>query len=158
LIRRHGDAICDGHGVVVRCFVMWCSLVAMAACAAGAARPARVVLISVDGLMPEAYTAPDAHGLKVPTLRRMAAAGAWAQRVESVFPTVTYPAHTSLVTGAPPGVHGITTNRPPDPLDKNQGGWRWYAEGRPTTRSTATGRGAPRRAPATSTSTRCSAS
>ncbi len=114
--------------MVVRCFVMWCSLVATAACAAGSVAPARVVVISVDGLMPEAYTAPDAHGLKVPTLRRMAAAGAWAQRVESVFPTVTYPAHTTLVTGAPPGVHGITTNRPPDPLDKNQGGWRWYAE------------------------------
>lgn len=118
----------------MRCFVVWCSLLAVAACAtgaagpAGAAAPSRVVLISVDGLMPEAYTAPDAHGLKVPTLRRMAAAGAWSQRVESVFPTVTYPAHTSLVTGAPPGVHGITTNRPPDPLDKNQGGWRWYAE------------------------------
>ena len=90
------------------------------------ARP-RVVVVSIDGMMPETYLAPDAHGLQVPTLRQLARRGAVA-RVNSVFPSVTYPAHTTLVTGVPPRVHGITTNRPPDALDKNQAGWRWYAE------------------------------
>lgn len=88
----------------------------------------RVIVISIDGMMAEAYNDPDRHGLKLPTLRRMVAEGVSASGVESIFPSVTYPAHTTLVTGAPPGVHGIGSNREPDPLDRNDGGWRWYAE------------------------------
>ena len=115
--------------------LLWAAC-ALAACAAAPtpaadrppapARP-RVVVISVDGMMPDTYLNPDAHGLRVPVLRSLVRRGAVA-RVTSVFPTVTYPAHTTLVTGVPPGTHGITSNRPPDPLDKNQAGWRWYAE------------------------------
>jgi predicted AlkP superfamily pyrophosphatase or phosphodiesterase len=45
-----------------------------------------------------------------------------------VFPTVTYPTHTSLITGVPPALHGIVTNKQPDPLGRNKDGWRWYAE------------------------------
>ena len=44
------------------------------------------------------------------------------------FPTVTYTAHTSLVTGASPDRHGILANRPFDPKYENQAGWYWYAE------------------------------
>lgn len=90
--------------------------------------PARVVVVSLDGLIPETYLEPDRLGLAVPTLRALASRGAYARAVESVFPSVTYPAHTTLVTGAPPRVHGITSNRTVDPLHKNQSGWRWYAE------------------------------
>lgn len=89
---------------------------------------ARVVMVSIDGLMPETYMQPDALGLRVPTLRDLKARGAFARGVESVFPAVTYPAHTTMVTGVPPRMHGITSNRPPDPEGKNADGWRWYAE------------------------------
>ncbi len=87
-----------------------------------------VILISVDGLMPESYTHPDAHGLKVPTLRELARNGLSSDGARSVFPTVTYPLHTSIATGTNPGTHGIVTNTAWDPLERNQGGWRWYAE------------------------------
>lgn len=87
----------------------------------------RVVVISVDGLMPDAYLEPDAHGLAIPTLRSVVARGA-AARVHGVMPTVTYRSHTTLVTGVPPRVHGIVSNKPLDALDKNLDGWRWYAE------------------------------
>jgi predicted AlkP superfamily pyrophosphatase or phosphodiesterase len=93
---------------------------------AGPQRP--VIVISVDGLMPQTYMDPDAHGLKVPTLRALKARGAYSPGVESVFPTVTYPAHTSMATGVNPGVHGIVNNRSWDPLARNQGGWYWYEE------------------------------
>lgn len=97
--------------------------------AAPSASPIRhVILVSIDGLMPAAYLSPDTYNLKVPTLRELARTGAASPGVTSVFPTVTYPAHTSIVTGARPGTHGITTNSAPDPLNKNNGGWRWYAE------------------------------
>jgi predicted AlkP superfamily pyrophosphatase or phosphodiesterase len=45
-----------------------------------------------------------------------------------VNPTVTYPSHTTLVTGVSPAKHGIITNSPFDPFSKNMGGWNWYAE------------------------------
>ena len=110
-------------------------MIALAACGAGSYEPgrpalpgARVVMICIDGLMPEAYLEPDRLGLRVPTLRALEAGGAFARAVEPVFPSVTYPAHTTLVTGVPPNAHGITSNRPIDPLAKNQLGWFWYAE------------------------------
>ena len=54
--------------------------------------------------------------------------GVWARSARSVMPTVTYPAHTTMATGVDPGVHGITGNVALDPLERNQQGWRWYAE------------------------------
>jgi predicted AlkP superfamily pyrophosphatase or phosphodiesterase len=95
------------------------------------ARPApdrHVIVVSIDGLMPASYLDPDAHGLEVPTLRAMRAGGAYAEGVMSVLPTVTYPAHTSIATGAWPATHGIGTNTVFDPLEKNLNGWYWYAE------------------------------
>jgi len=87
-----------------------------------------VVLISIDGLKPEAVLDAAAHGLKVPNLRAFAAAGVSSTGVRGVLPTVTYPSHTTLLTGASPASHGIVDNTTFDPLDQNQRGWYWYAE------------------------------
>jgi predicted AlkP superfamily pyrophosphatase or phosphodiesterase len=87
-----------------------------------------VILVTVDGLLPETYVKPEAHGLRIPTLRRIAAEGAWSEGARSVFPSVTYPAHSSIATGVRPLVHGIYTNRADDPPEKNLEGWRWYVE------------------------------
>jgi predicted AlkP superfamily pyrophosphatase or phosphodiesterase len=92
------------------------------------ARGVPVVLISVDGLKPDYILDADRHGLKVPHLRRMMADGAYAKAVTGVLPTVTYPAHTTMVTGVSPAKHGILYNSPFDPFGKNQDGWMWYAE------------------------------
>ncbi len=96
--------------------------------AAALADVRHVIIVSVDGMMPEAYLNPDAHGLKVPTLRRIVRRGAYSEGVQGVFPTVTYPSHTSMVTGVNPGTHGIIANGPWDPLGQLPGAWRWYAE------------------------------
>ncbi|MBI4527997.1 MAG: alkaline phosphatase family protein [Deltaproteobacteria bacterium] len=87
-----------------------------------------VIIVSVDGLMPAVYVSPDAYGLQLPTLREMARNGAWSQGARSVFPSVTYPSHTSIATGTNPLTHGIFSNIAFDPLGKNNGGWRWYTE------------------------------
>lgn len=87
-----------------------------------------VLIVTVDGMKPETYTEPDARGLKVPTLREMVRNGASSDGAQSVMPTVTYPSHTAMVTGANPGTHGIYTNVAWDPLNQNSGGWRWYTE------------------------------
>jgi predicted AlkP superfamily pyrophosphatase or phosphodiesterase len=92
-----------------------------------AAAPSPVLVISVDGLHPAYVTEADRHGLKIPTLRRMLKEGTHA-RVVGVVPTVTYPSHTTLMTGVTPQQHGILSNTPFDPLNVNKEGWYWYAE------------------------------
>jgi predicted AlkP superfamily pyrophosphatase or phosphodiesterase len=95
--------------------------------AAGAEPSRHVVMVSVDGLLPASYTKPDALGLQVPNLRRLAAEGAFARGVIGVLPTITYPSHTTLITGVPPRLHGVTTNMIFDPEDRSNGAWNWYA-------------------------------
>jgi predicted AlkP superfamily pyrophosphatase or phosphodiesterase len=87
-----------------------------------------LVMISVDGMRPDYITEADAHGAKVPNLRRFLKEGTYAEGVVGVVPTVTYPSHTTLVTGVWPAKHGILANTTFDPLQQNQGGWYWYTE------------------------------
>ncbi len=104
------------------------SLLALGAAADQSKSDMVVVLISVDGLRPDYVTAADAHGAKVPNLRKMMREGAYADGVIGVIPTVTYPSHTTLVTGVWPAQHGIWANTTFDPLQKNYQGWYWYAD------------------------------
>jgi predicted AlkP superfamily pyrophosphatase or phosphodiesterase len=90
--------------------------------------PPLLVMISVDGMRPDYVTAADAHGAKVPQLRRLMKEGSYAEGVTGVIPTVTYPSHTTLVTGVWPAKHGILGNTTFDPLQKNFQGWYWYSE------------------------------
>jgi predicted AlkP superfamily pyrophosphatase or phosphodiesterase len=87
-----------------------------------------VMLISVDGLKPEAVIAAESHGLKVPNLRAFMTDGVYATGVRGVLPTVTYPSHTTLLTGASPASHGVYANTTFDPFARNEQGWYWYAE------------------------------
>jgi predicted AlkP superfamily pyrophosphatase or phosphodiesterase len=96
-------------------------------------RPARgtvqhVMVVTIDGLMPESYLHPQLHQLQVPNLARLVREGASSDGALSVFPTLTYPAHTSIATGTLPSQHGIVANLAFDPLELNQNAWRWYAE------------------------------
>ncbi len=95
---------------------------------AGEARAAPVLLISIDGLRPGDVLEAEARGLRVSTLRRFIAEGTYATSVVGVLPSVTYPSHTTLITGVSPAKHGIVNNTTFDPLQINQGGWFWYAE------------------------------
>lgn len=90
---------------------------------AATAPPAEhVVMVSVDGLRPEFYLDPDYPS---PMMHRMAGEGARAGAVRGVTPTVTYPSHTTLLTGALPAKHGIYHNRPFEPAGQTG---RWYME------------------------------
>src|SRR5580692_7484076 len=90
--------------------------------------PPLLVMISVDGMRPDYITEADSHGAKIPNLRRFLKEGTYAEGVVGVVPTVTYPSHTTLVTGVWPAKHGILANATFDPLQQNQGGWYWYTE------------------------------
>jgi len=70
----------------------------------GAIAP-HVVVISVDGLRPDAIEASGARNLQ-----RMMQEGAYSLQARTIMPSRTLPSHTSMITGVQPAVHGITWN------------------------------------------------
>ena len=66
-----------------------------------------VVLISLDGLAGFYFDDPKAE---MPTLRRLVAGGAFSGNMRASTPSVTWPNHTSIVTGMTAGTHGVTGN------------------------------------------------
>jgi predicted AlkP superfamily pyrophosphatase or phosphodiesterase len=89
--------------------------------------PTKVVLLSIDGFLGSYFESDEILKI-IPNLKLFSEKSAFSNTVDSVDPTVTYPSHTSMVTGADPGVHGIYNNTILDPFEKNDGGWMWYAE------------------------------
>lgn len=85
-----------------------------------------VLLISIDGLRPGDVIEAAERGLKIPNLRRFVTEGAYATGVKGVLPTVTFPSHVTMITGASPAKHGVLSNNTFDPKQINQGGWYWY--------------------------------
>ncbi len=70
--------------------------------------PSLVVMVAVGGLDAAAWRGPDAA---MPTLARLAEAGAAAERVEAVAPASHSPAMATLATGRSPTSHRITSER-----------------------------------------------
>ncbi len=91
-----------------------------------AAQASPVLMISIDGLRPADVLDAKARGIAVPTLSKLVAGGVYATGVRNAPPTVTYPNHTTLITGVWPARHGIGNNATFDPLQQNQEGWFWY--------------------------------
>lgn len=89
----------------------------------------RVVLISIDGLWAGDLTRFDSAGAETPVLDSLRAAGALAEGVIGTFPSVTYPSHTTMITGVRAAQHGIYSNRRPhDPTDTlHAADWYWEA-------------------------------
>ncbi len=94
----------------------------------GAARSAPVLMISIDGLRPADVLDAAARGISVPNLAAVVRDGAFASGVRDALPSVTYPNHTTLVTGVWPAIHDVASNTVFDPLKKNMEGWYWYAQ------------------------------
>lgn len=66
-----------------------------------------VVLITIDGFRPDFYLDPS---WKAVNIRQLMKDGAHANGVNSVFPSMTYPSHTTIVTGVWPAKHGVYFN------------------------------------------------
>lgn len=81
-----------------------------------------VVLITIDGFRPDFYL--DASWGAV-NLRQLMQSGTSAKGVTGIFPTVTFPSHTTVVTGVRPDEHGIFYNTPFEPAGAS-GAWYWH--------------------------------
>jgi len=87
---------------------------------------ARLIVLSVDGLRPDIYRAPESRH-RFPHLAALEEAGASAEAVESIYPSTTYPAHATIVTGLSPRDHGIYSHLASlDPTEKARP-WCWFA-------------------------------
>jgi len=73
--------------------------------AARAGTGSTVIVLSFDGLGPALLDGPDLEGFA-----RLQREGARAERMIPVFPSLTFPNHVTLATGAPADVHGIVLN------------------------------------------------
>ena len=81
----------------------------------------RLCMISLD-----AVAQPDADRLLcLPALSALKGQGVFCDAVKTVYPTLTYPIHTSLLTGCYPDTHGIGHNQPFQP-DTAPVMRRWY--------------------------------
>jgi predicted AlkP superfamily pyrophosphatase or phosphodiesterase len=113
---------------VIRRFFVWFLPAALLIPAlATLAHAAPVLMISIDGLKPEYVTQADARGMKIPYLRTLIRDGTYAEGVVGVWPTLTYPSHTTLLTGVSPAAHGIYNNLEFDPQMRYSSAWNWYA-------------------------------
>ena len=91
----------------MRPFALLAFLVAAAAPLAAANKDRHVVLISLDGF--PAYLWRD-ESIPLPNLRKLAAEGTAADALTIVNPAITWPNHTSMVTGVTPRHHGVLYN------------------------------------------------
>lgn len=84
--------------------------------------PQKIVMISVDGLRPEFYQS-DAYD--TPTLKFLAKLGASSRGTIPIYPSVTYPNHTTLVTGVRSAKHGVYSNTVFDFENGSTTNWYW---------------------------------
>lgn len=67
----------------------------------------KLVVISLDSM---GFRDLDEFREFVPHLDQLIKRGTWVKRVRGIFPTLTYPSHTSIITGQYPAIHGIVNN------------------------------------------------
>ncbi|WP_094604965.1 hypothetical protein SPSIL_017290 [Sporomusa silvacetica DSM 10669] len=67
----------------------------------------RVIVVCIDGMA--AYYLSDDR-CKMPNLKSLLAGGAKVEKMTSTYPSCTWPAHTTIVTGVSPSKHGILGN------------------------------------------------
>lgn len=82
----------------------------------------KLVVISID-----AMGAEDLRGdlSATPTLNSFRAEGTHIKEIEPIYPSLTYPSHTSIVTGVYPNTHGIVNNTKLQ-SEAASPDWFWY--------------------------------
>lgn len=113
------------HLALLACLLL--PFLAPARAAADEEPPVPLLLVSLDGFMPAYLQDPAYRDLELPNLRAILREGSYAEGVENVLPSLTYPAHTTLLTGASPARHGILNNVFLDPLLAKTDTWYWFA-------------------------------
>lgn len=83
----------------------------------------RLLVYSVDALVGEDL----AYLGGLPNFKKYFGGGASVGRVKSIYPTVTYPAHVSMITGCYPERTGLVSNYSGAIINKEES-WQWFAD------------------------------
>ena len=70
-------------------------------------RPSHVIIISIDGLRPEAI-----EQANTPNIDRLIASGSATMKAQTILPSETTSGHASMLSGVDPKVHGIVAENP----------------------------------------------
>jgi predicted AlkP superfamily pyrophosphatase or phosphodiesterase len=82
-----------------------------------------VVIVSIDGLMPDYYLPGAGRSVRTPALDALRERGSWAEGVIGQYPSLTYPSHTSVATGVALARHGVFGNTR---FEREGGETGWY--------------------------------
>ena len=80
----------------------------------------RLIVISLDALGSTDFEMFS----QLPNFKKFIDHAAFCRQVRSVYPSLTYPAHTTIVTGRPPAEHGIVNNILIQP-ERSSPDWFW---------------------------------
>ena len=82
----------------------------------------KLIVLSVDSLFDEDMP----YIRSLPNFKKLMEKASWAQGgMRSVYPSLTYPAHASIITGTAPDIHGIFHNERLD-IGNPKPDWYWY--------------------------------
>lgn len=84
----------------------------------------KLFVLSMDAMVREDV----AYLMTKPNFRRIMEKRAEVEKVLSIFPSITYPAHTTLTTGCYPGKHGIYNNVPFKDYEDNKKHWYRFSK------------------------------
>ena len=84
----------------------------------------RVVVFSCDAMVAEDIE----YLLKKDRFRELAKRAARVKTMKTIYPTVTYPCHTSMLTGCYPEKHGVASNMKYIPGQLKDVPWNWFAD------------------------------
>lgn len=90
----------------------------------------KLVVLSVDSLQ----TNDLIYLQDKPNFSKILKKCALVKNIREVYPTLTYPIHTTIITGVPPKTHGITHNQLPSIVPENPNwsimgsNWNWYSD------------------------------
>lgn len=84
-----------------------------------------LIVVSYDAFSEDNWEAAKC----LPNMSKLIASGAYSNKLRSVYPTLTYTVHSTMVTGVYPDKHGIIHNNPFQPFVKEKDQiWYWYRD------------------------------
>ncbi len=83
----------------------------------------RAIVISIDSL----FTSDIKYLEKLPNFKKILKNASIIKDINCIYPTLTYPCHTTIVTGVYPDKHGISHNEKLE-LNVKMPEWHWYSK------------------------------
>lgn len=89
----------------------------------GTTKSKHLIVISYDAFSEDNWE----KASRLPNLSKLIKNGAYSKNLKSIYPTLTYAVHSTMVTGVYSGKHGIYHNNPLQPFIKeDEQSWFWF--------------------------------